>query len=207
MTEKELNLKQMLKEVVSEQLQEMASSSQSVLPQANPKAKSKGGQAKNKIQFDHTRAMTVDERDPRNKPETWPCFGTHGKEVTSNNRFAQWTECNRCGLKVRYVPAVGAPGQSSQTNLTMNVMEAIQKLRSEGWEAEEMTGSVMKAAIAVVAKEKIIRNKGKKTSGYPSKEKEARKLEQKTKAESMTVPSSDDEEKFQMVKGPEGAKE
>lgn len=70
---------------------------------------------------------------------------------------------------------------------------------------------MMKAAIAVVAKEKI--TKGKKTSGYPSRDKEARKKnpeeakDRRSKAEEMTVPSSDEEDKFQVVKGPEGSKE
>ena len=204
------DLKQMLREVVKEQLQEMSSSSHTVPTQASSKAKSKASPHKNKTQFDHTRAMTMDERDPRTRKETWPCFGTHANMSTSNNRFAQWTECSKCALRVQYVPAVGAPGQSTRTDLTMNVTEAIQKLRAEGWEAEEMTGSAMKAAIAMVAKEKIIKNKGKKNSGYPNKEKEkeSRKLDQvKTPAEMMSVPSSEDEGKFQLVKASEEAKE
>ena len=152
----------------------------------------------------------MDERDPRSHKETWPCQGVHLKETFHNNRYGQWSECARCALRTSYTPAIGAPGQSTRTDLAMNVTEAIHKLRAEGWEAEEMKASVMKAAIEVVAKEKKIHSKPKKTGGYVNKEKESRKMEsdqdqeKKAKAnqippEGVTIPDSDEGEDFHLV--------
>lgn len=149
-------MKKMMKEVQKEVQQEQSSGSQQVAVTSKSKAS-----AAKKTVFDQTRAMTGDSRDPRSQESTWPCHGKHEKVSAGNNRFGMWTECEVCGYRIRYVPAVNAPGQTTQTQLTQNVQEALRRLRTEGWEKEDLTKTQVKAMIGIVAREKQLMKKGK----------------------------------------------
>ena len=70
-------LKNMMREVIKEQMAEMASSSAGY--QNPPGTKAAAQKKAPKTEFDMTRQMGPDQRDPRLQKETWPCFGTHIK--------------------------------------------------------------------------------------------------------------------------------
>ncbi|CAK8989535.1 Dynein heavy chain [Durusdinium trenchii] len=157
-------LKAMMKEVVQEQMAELAASSSQgandeTLAQYHKKLAKAKAKSKGYTKFDDTRTQGPDQRDPRMQKETWPCFGDHPEVTMGNNRYGQWTECSKCGLRLKYTPATNAPAQTTKTNLPMNVTEAIARLRTQGWNADEMTAPTLKAAIEVVAKEKIFMEK------------------------------------------------
>lgn len=169
-------MKKMMKEVMQEQLTEMqqtaASSEQPAV--AKKKAASK---AAPKTVFDETRAMGPDLRDPRMSKECWPCKGQH-EGAWGNNRFGKWLECQKCGVRLSYVPAKDAPAQTTQVNLVQNVQEALHRLRMDGHEENDLTARKVKAMITIVAKEKIVEKKGMKDSGYkPSPKKEPLKVD------------------------------
>lgn len=140
---------------MTEQIQEMARSSVETATENVKKAKSK---AKGyKTEFDHTRQMGPDARDPRLLKTTWPCFNQHVPEKGSN-RWGLWEQCAKCALRMAYTPAVGAQGQSTKTELTQNVQEALHRLRTDGHEANDMTSHMVKSMITIVAKEKALLN-------------------------------------------------
>ena len=121
----------MMKEVMQEQLTEMQQTAASSEPAvAKKKAASK---AAPKTVFDETRAMGPDRRDPRMSKECWPCKGQH-EGAWGNNRFGKWLECQKCGVRLNYVPAKDAPAQTTQVNLVQNVQEALHRLRMDGHE-------------------------------------------------------------------------
>ena len=57
--------------------------------------------------------MGVDERDPRARPNTWPCMGEHAPG-NRGNRFGVWTEI-RAHMK-------DAPAQTTHVDLPQNVV-------------------------------------------------------------------------------------
>lgn len=178
-------MKKMLKEILQEELKEIreSASSQAAASYAaaaastsvNASGKSKKPKEK-KTTFDETRQFGVDERDPRASKETWPCYGNHPNTEEGNNRWGAWKECKVCGLRISYKPAVGAPGQYTQTNMPQNVVEALHRLRAEGFESNDLTNRQVKAMIVIVSKEKHLvhgkpkaKSKEKSNKGYPEK--------------------------------------
>lgn len=156
------DLKKQMKDLMKEVMQEQMSEGQP--SQGYPKSKSKSkAKSKNPTSFDETRSFGVDHRDPRTLKTTWPCMGEHANIKTSNNRFGRWSECEKCGLRVAYTPAVTAPSEYTKCENPTNVTEALHKLRTEGWTAEEVHSKMVKSAITIVAKEKITKkvDKGK----------------------------------------------
>lgn len=192
-------MKEMMKEVMQEQLAEGQSS------QGYPKPKTKSNaKSKNPTNFDETRSFGVDKRDPRTLTTTWPCMGEHMNIKTSNNRFGKWSECEKCGLRMSYTPAVTAPSEYTKCENPNNVTEALHKLRTEGWTADEVHSKMVKSAILIAAKEKITKKvsktpgevKGKpKTSPHPKKE---------ASPESSQVIESEDEVSGRRWTRPEG---
>ena len=151
-----------------EQMAEMASSSAGY--QNPPGTKAAAQKKAPKTEFDMTRQMGPDQRDPRLQKETWPCFGTHIK-IWGSNRYGKWEECATCGLRLTYTPAVNAPGQTSHVDLVQNVQEALHRLRTDGHEANSITGRQVKAMITIVSKEKVVTKKSAKAKAKapPSK--------------------------------------
>ena len=130
-----------------------------------PLAKGKSKVGKHKTEFDYTRKAEGSKTDPRWSKTTWPCFGVH-QAKTGANRFGLWEECARCGMRMSYTPAVNAPAQATHIDHPTNVVEALNRLRTNGWEENEISGTQVKAMITVVAKEfQLTKPKGQK--GYP----------------------------------------
>ena len=146
------DLKDMVKSAVKEAMEKEKSSGES----SKGKTKNKG-----KITYDSTRRQGVDLRDPRAQVTQWPCFGKH-QETRSGNRFGHWAECQKCGLRLMYEPEITAPGESTKTNLPQNVTEALEKMRSSGWTAEEITSRQIKSMIEITAREKALIKNPKK---------------------------------------------
>ncbi|CAK9012313.1 Cytoplasmic dynein 1 heavy chain 1 [Durusdinium trenchii] len=177
-------MKAAIKEAVAEHMEEM-NGAQGSNDRTRPKGKAVPKKVKGYVKFDETRSQGPDQRDPRVLPDTWPCYGNHQDATMGNNRYGQWTECAKCGLRLKYTPTATAPAQTTKTNLPMNVTEAIAKLRSEGWAEEEMSAQVMKSAIEVVAKQKVL----EKNPKPKAKSKEAAKK----MADAVPIPDSDPE--------------
>ncbi|CAE7224161.1 CACNA1B [Symbiodinium sp. CCMP2592] len=106
-----------------------------------------------KTEYDTTRKQGPDERDPRGRADQWPCLGRHSYG-TGANRYGKWSECTVCGHRVSYIPARDAPGQTTKTNLPMNVTEALDRLRAEGRDPAGLEVKDVKSMIEIVAREK-----------------------------------------------------
>ena len=154
-------MKAEIQEAVREAMAEVATA------KAKAKRKPKGTPGEK----DTTRAMGVDERDPRARPNTWPCMGEHAPG-NHGNRFGVWTECVRCGLRLKYVPMKDAPAQTTHVDLPQNVVEALERLRAGGWTPETLEKKQVKSMIAIVAKEKAMlapKAKASQAFGPPSR--------------------------------------
>lgn len=153
------DLKKLIREAIEENEIEKAASSTSV---ATAKAKSKS-----KVILDPLRTQGPDQRDPRHLDTTWPCQGLHQCKGF-NNRWGAWKECVKCGFRTEYTPAQNAPAQTLKSDLPATVTEALHRLRSEGWTAEELDARTVKAMITMVSKEKVIYGqKGYKANAKP----------------------------------------
>lgn len=68
--------------------------------------------------YDWTRTQGPDKEDPRCLGP--PCFGEHQEalpgrgSVTGSNKFARWTGCQACGIRLSYTPSWGSHGLSRQ---------------------------------------------------------------------------------------------
>ena len=153
-----------MREVVQEEIHQATKEAKAEIKSTAAKGKSK---PKVKTELDHTRKAGMDQRDPRAKTQQWPCFGDH-HPFSHGNRFGSWTECTTCGVRLSYTPAVNAPAQTTHVDLQQNVILALERLRSEGWEPQTISHTQVKAMITIVSKEyqliKIPKAKAKK--GY-----------------------------------------
>lgn len=150
-----------VREVVQEEIQVAAEAAKQEIKATSAETKKKS--SKPKTELDQTRQTGVDTRDPRARTSQWPCFGSH-EAKNHGNRFGVWTECSRCGLRLNYVPAVNAPAQTTHVDLPQNVTLALERLRTDGWEAAEITATQVKATITIVSKEYQVRKP--KAKGY-----------------------------------------
>lgn len=191
-------MKQLLKEAVSEELQKqqetMAASSHQ--PAGYPKGARAKATPKKKTTFDHNREAGPDKRDPRASETCWPCLGSHKPGPLANNRYGQWQECAVCALRLKYVPEVNSSGQTTHVDLPQNVVEALNRLRCDGWEPQELEGKQVKAMIKIVSSEKVVGSKGK-----PASKPKSQPAKTKKKADQQEVNSSQDEisDDFNMV--------
>lgn len=177
-----MDLKAEVRKAVQEALSEE-------LPKIVPKSKAKT--TKNKTEYDETRRVGPDPRDPRASKSQWPCFGTHAP-TSNGNRFGRWEECHRCAHRLSYIPAVNAPAQSTHVDLPQNVVEALARLRSDGWTPEDVTTAQVKAMTVIVAKEyQLLKTKKKPACGY--KENDLKKKLEKANRDAEEVESSDKE--------------
>ena len=115
----------------------------SVVKEHVPKS---GTTVKSKIQWDNTRETGMDARDPRQAATQWPCYGEHTPQA-GLNRYGKWTECRCCGLRLHYVPAINAPGQTTHVDLPQNVMLALERLRSTTPDPNEIKAQMVKAPL------------------------------------------------------------
>ena len=128
--------------------------------------KEKKHNKQNVITYDTTRRQGMDPRDPRAQEIQWPCFGQHS-EKKHGNRFGHWMECTKCGLRMWYEPEISAPGEATKSSLPMNVTEALERLRINGWARDTITAKDVRAMIGIVSREKaLIKPKGK-SKAYP----------------------------------------
>lgn len=185
------DLKKMMREVLKETMEEAQSSG---YPSEVPLAKAKQVSKKKtpKTVFDETRKQGPDSRDPRLSKEAWPCKGAHVSEF-GNNRFGKWEQRATCAVRLSYTPAVDAPAQATHTDLPQNITEALHRLRTEGFEANDLTARQVKAMVTIVAKEKILQ---KRTDP------EAKKKSDKRQPEIMDMTKEDSDPEFAVVGSP-----
>ena len=179
-------MKKLVKEAVSEELKSSQPST------GYPKIPRK------KTSFDQTRAIGPNPMDPRSNDQTWPCFGQHQPSRFNNNRYAQWQECQACGLRLMYVPEINAKGQSAHMDLPQNVQEALHRLRGDGWDPKELTTKVVKSAIRIMAEEKSLKKEKGTSSAKPSQE-TASKAKQKTTPEQKAEGQEQEKKKVESV--------
>ena len=91
--------------------------------------------------LDYAREKGPDESDPRFLGKG-PCGEEHSSRHTRGNRYGLWEECDRCGLRLRYVPAVGAPGCNRKQYLPKDVTTALKRLWPEGIWGETLHAEV-----------------------------------------------------------------
>lgn len=82
---------------------------------------------KKTFQPDLSREMGPDLRDPRCKG--WPCHSDHQPGKSQGNKWAKWTHCTKCGLRVSYTPSMGAPSNSMQVFNPEMVRRALNDLK------------------------------------------------------------------------------
>ena len=100
-------------------------------------------------QVDWPRRQEADPRDPR-----WlgqgPCGFNHEPERRwSSNKFAIWSKCAKCALRLEAVPLKGSPGAHHKGPLAQTVIAALEKARQrEMWNT--LDGNQMRGLIKEV---------------------------------------------------------
>lgn len=84
---------------------------------------------KETIELDYSRQVTEDLRDPR--CNSWPCKGQHVAGRKGANNWASWQHCQRCGLRLSYIPRKGAPADNTKNPNPTMVKRALQALHDE----------------------------------------------------------------------------
>ena len=99
--------------------------------------------------LDPSRAMGMDERDPRVEQAQWPCFGHHVPAKAHSNAHGQWTQCSVCNLRLNYVPQVGSHSGSTKVENRAMVIRMLTELQPL------MRGAKPTAAICLAMQKKI----------------------------------------------------
>ena len=99
--------------------------------------------------LDPSRAMGMDERDPRVEQAQWPCFGHHVPAKAHSNAHGQWTQCSVCNLRLNYVPKVGSHSGSTKVENRAMVARMLTELQPL------MRGAKPTAAICLAMQKKI----------------------------------------------------
>ncbi|CAE7365335.1 GIP [Symbiodinium natans] len=134
----------------------------------------KGRKSKSKKEpmpeLDTTRTMKEESADPRMQATQWPCFNRH---VVKNggNRFAVWSQCARCDVRLTYTPRVDAPANSRRSELPAQVIAALERLRAQGVAPEDMDGKLVRSQIKIIEQEYVLKGAktDKKKQGYSDK--------------------------------------
>ena len=92
-------------------------------------AKSLASPSKTLRPLDPERTLPADPRDPRMDRAQWPCLGVHTPGKSKSNKWAAWTQCEKCGLRLEYVPKQGSPATNVETCNPFMVRKALQDLR------------------------------------------------------------------------------
>ena len=99
--------------------------------------------------------MTIDQRDPRASTTCWPCFGDHSSCVKGSNKYATWQHCAKRGVRTRYVPRVGAPGNHQQTMLPLHVEKALAMLKKDIPKDQTPNMNMVTRAIEVIRAQEL----------------------------------------------------
>ena len=99
--------------------------------------------------LDMSRAMDMDDRDPRTEASQWPCHGHHTPGKPQSNAHGQWTQCATCNLRLRYIPKVGSNSQSTKVENRVMVLRMLNELQPL------MRGAKPTAAICLAMQRKI----------------------------------------------------
>ena len=106
--------------------------------------------------LDQSRAVEADPRDPRSSEKEWPCYGNHIPGNAKGNKWASWTHCSRCNLRLSYIPKVGAPASDAACPNPGNVRLALTQLRAELGPDMEPNADLMKVMVdKVIAEERM----------------------------------------------------
>jgi hypothetical protein len=116
----------------------------------------------------------ADSRDPRTAGRG-PCRFKHTPERSyRNNQWGVWLNCEKCALRLHYVPLVGAPGTSIGLGATpAHVEEMLTRLQS--FDESEINGNMVRGLLKTIQGEAQVRSShkgGKKSTGTTPKNKE-----------------------------------
>lgn len=106
---------------------------------------------KETIELDYSRQVTEDLRDPR--CNSWPCKGQHVMGKKGAKKWATWQHCQRCGLRVIYIPRKGAPADNSKSPNPTMVKRALQALHDELPKEMEPSEELVKVMLEKVTAE------------------------------------------------------
>ncbi|CAK9113409.1 unnamed protein product, partial [Durusdinium trenchii] len=101
------------------------------------KAKAKSSKAKTRVpsseKYDYERMTGPDPRDPRT--QGFPCWGNHQKmpegrgSLSGRNGHGRWSVCQKCRLRLEYIPTFGAKGTFRQAGpLPKDVETVVQQV-------------------------------------------------------------------------------
>ncbi|CAE6971274.1 unnamed protein product [Symbiodinium sp. KB8] len=151
-------------------------------------------------ELDYTRTMKEEQADPRMSATQWPCFGTH-TAVGGGNRYASWTQCTRCDVRLSYVPRVQAPANSRRSELPAHVTAALERLRTKGVKPSTMEGKFVRSQIKIIEQEHVLTGAkptgaSPKAKGYPKVPDEQDKETDKKKAAAQEIEESEESEEL-----------
>lgn len=107
--------------------------------------------AKTTTPLDPSRTMGMDQRDPRALRQQWPCVGHHVPGKAQSNKFASWTHCAQCDIRLEYVLKKGAPATHMQAPNQGNVKKALDQLQHLLPVGDMPTAAVIRASLEKVA--------------------------------------------------------
>ena len=79
--------------------------------------------------LDFSKRQQLDPRDPRVSDSCWPCLGSHRPSAMKSNQYAGWKECEKCALRLEYVPREACTGKYEQKVNPDVVAAAMQSLK------------------------------------------------------------------------------
>ena len=116
----------------------------------------------------------ADSRDPRTAGRG-PCRFKHTPDRSyRNNQWGVWLNCEKCALRLHYVPLAGAPGTSIGLGATpAHVEEMLTRLQS--FDESEINGNMVRGLLKTIQGEAQVRSShkgGKNSSGTTTNNKE-----------------------------------
>ena len=119
--------------------------------------------------FDPERRMKADPRDPRTRPNQWPCFGKHRPGPPEANQWGQWIHCQQCNLRLLYTPRKGSPSNTTATvNAAMvsRMLGELHQMLGETMPTAKVCHRMMNKVTAEAVLQKSVRELLSQSQGY-----------------------------------------
>lgn len=135
---------------------------------AKGKAKAKASKSKARVpsseRYDYERATGPDPRDPR--AQGYPCWGQHqampeGRgSLSGRNGHGRWTVCQKCRIRLEYIPTFGAKGTFRQAGpLPRDVRTAVEQIGTAVEDHPPAREMLNNKAVGVIGAEESMRRR------------------------------------------------
>lgn len=124
--------------------------------------------------FDFSRTVEVDRRDPRCNPSQWPCMNKHVPAAPRANPHGQWVHCAQRNLRLQYTPRFGSPNSSTKSEdpqLILRALGQLQPLMEDHMPTAEVCLAMVKKIEAEEALTVLIQKAKTVSKGYKPKAK------------------------------------